>query len=112
MIDWFILVYAKKSSMLTNETNNSGNKSYLDSKQLPKLSFSDDDSLNIISNIDLCEASCYYEINIYMLKVVICYMWLMWLHCLLIIKLEIGISPLIWKKEILVKKYGKEIINI
>lgn len=81
--------------MLTNETNNSGNKSYLDSKQLPKLSFSDDDSLNIISNIDLCEASCYYEINIYMLKVVICYMWLMWLHCLLIIKLEIGISPLI-----------------
>lgn len=109
MIDWFILVYAKKSSMLTNETNNSGNKSYLDSKQLPKLSFSDDDSLNIISNIDLCEASCYYEINIYMLKVVICYMWL---YCLLIIKLEIGISPLIWKKEILVKKYGKEIINI
>lgn len=109
MIDLFILVYAKKSSMLTNETNNSGNKSYLDSKQLPKLSFSDDDSLNIISNIDLCEASYYYEINIYMLKVVICYMWL---HCLLIIKLEIGISPLIWKKEILVKKYGKEIINI
>lgn len=78
--------------MLTNETKNSGNKSYLDSKQLPKLSFSDDGSLNIISDINLCEASCYYEINIYILKVVICYMWL---HFLLIIKLEIGISPLI-----------------
>ena len=96
MIDWFILVNAKNFSMLTNETKNSGNKSYLDSKQLPKLSFSDDGSLNIISDINLCEASCYYEINIYILKVVICYMWL---HFLLIIKLEIGISPLIWKKK-------------
>lgn len=92
MIDLFILVNAKNFSMLTNETKNSGNKSYLDSKQLPKLSFSDDGSLNIISDINLCEASCYYEINIYILKVVICYMWL---HFLLIIKLEIGISPLI-----------------
>lgn len=104
MIDWFILVNAKNFSMLTNETKNSGNKSYLDSKQLPKLSFSDDGSLNIISDINLCEASCYYEINIYILKVVICYMWL---HFLLIIKLEIGISPLIWKKEILVKNMEK-----
>ena len=92
MIDLFILVNAKNFSMLTNETKNSGNKSYLDSKQLPKLTFSDDGSLNIISDINLCEASCYYEINIYILKVVICYMWL---HFLLIIKLEIGISPLI-----------------
>lgn len=104
MIDLFILVNAKNFSMLTNETKNSGNKSYLDSKQLPKLSFSDDGSLNIISDINLCEASCYYEINIYILKVVICYMWL---HFLLIIKLEIGISPLIWKKEILVKNMEK-----
>lgn len=104
MIDLFILVNAKNFSMLTNETKNSGNKSYLDSKQLPKLTFSDDGSLNIISDINLCEASCYYEINIYILKVVICYMWL---HFLLIIKLEIGISPLIWKKEILVKNMEK-----